>query len=189
MILEGIVTTLNPDGTVNVSPMGPHVDREVTTMRLRPYHTSRTWQNLREHPEGVLHVTDDVELFARAAVGKLESLPPLSDAWVVNGKVLDDACRSYEFRVTSADDSAERITIECEIVHKLFQREFFGFNRAHFAVLEAAIQATRLQWLTRDSVLGNLRRLRPLVEKTGGDREKRAFAFLEEFVAAAEHES
>ena len=36
---------------------------------------SVTYENLKHAGEGVFHVTDDVELLARAAVGRLEDLP------------------------------------------------------------------------------------------------------------------
>src|ERR1700675_4491159 len=99
MILEGIVTTISAAGAVNVAPMGPRVDESMGHFLLRPFPTSQTYQNLRVHGEGVLHVTDDVLLLARAAVGPVEPLPPLRPAAHVAGWVLADACRWYEFRV------------------------------------------------------------------------------------------
>ena len=55
MILEGIVTTINHDGTTNVSPMGPLVDGpEFDNFTLRPYQTSTTYQNLKRTYQGVL---------------------------------------------------------------------------------------------------------------------------------------
>ena len=69
MILEGIVTTLGPEGLLNVAPMGPQVDDAMRRFVLRPYRTSTTYRNLKARGEGVLHVTDDVLLLARSAVG------------------------------------------------------------------------------------------------------------------------
>src|ERR1043166_8198807 len=46
MILEGLVTTLNADGGVNIAPMGPIVDEAMRHLILRPYQTSRTYANL-----------------------------------------------------------------------------------------------------------------------------------------------
>src|SRR5262249_25957917 len=67
MILEGIVTTISPEtGEVNIAPMGPHVDESMRHFVLRPYPTSQTYKNLKAHGEGVLHVTDDVLLLAKA---------------------------------------------------------------------------------------------------------------------------
>ena len=65
LILEGLVTTLDDSGGVNVSPMGPIVDPQMQRLLLRPFPTSTTYGNLRRHGEGVFHVTDDVEMLAR----------------------------------------------------------------------------------------------------------------------------
>jgi len=181
-ILEGIVTTLNEDGSANISPMGPFVDEGMTRLLLRPYQTSTTYRNLKRSGEGVLHVTDDVELIARTAVGRLESPPKLLPAPHINGKILADACRWYEFRVVRIDDSQPRTEIEAKVVGQGRIRDFFGFNRAMHAVLEAAILATRIEWLPAEEILADFERLAVPVEKTAGDPERRAFAFLEQYV-------
>src|SRR5262245_11537057 len=98
MILEGIVTTIASDGAVNVAPMGPCVEDEMRVFQLRPFRTAHTYANLKAHPEGVLHVIDDVLLLARAAVGTPEPMPSLKPAAHIKGWVLADACRWYEFR-------------------------------------------------------------------------------------------
>jgi hypothetical protein len=178
MILEGIVTTISAAGTVNIAPMGPHVDESMRRFVLRPFTTSQTYQNLRVHGEGVLHVTDDVLLLARAAIGPVEQLPDFAPAEKVKGRVLRDACRYYEFRVLSIDDREERVRIEAEVVHTGRLREFFGFNRAKHAVVEAAILATRTSLLPLDEIEADFRKLGVIVAKTGGEREKEAFAVL-----------
>ena len=183
MILEGIVTTIAPTGEINIAPMGPRVDADMNRFLLRPFNTSQTYRNLRAHGEGVLHVTDDVLLLARAAVGPLIALPPLIPAHVIRGWVLRDACRAYEFRVLNIDDREERISIEVETVHHGALREFFGFNRAKHAVVEAAILATRTDFLAMEEIEAEYRKLAVIVEKTGGEQEKIAFAFLREHVA------
>jgi hypothetical protein len=187
VILEGIVTTVNADGTANISPMGPLVDQQITQFVLRPYTTSRTYQNLKRTRQGVLHVTDDVELLARAAVHRLDPLPKLAKAKKVRGFVLADACRWYEFEVSSLDDRSERTTIACRVVGKGRIREFFGFNRAKHAVVEASILATRVGFLPPEQIAEEFRRLAVLVEKTAGPQERRAFQFLNEYVGQALH--
>ena len=178
LLLEGIVTTLNEDGSPHISPMGPIVDVGITQLLLRPYRTSTTYQNLKRSGEGVLHVTDDVELIARAALGALPNTPSMFPAKAVRGQVLADACRWYEFRVDSLDDSDERTEIHGTVVERGHIREFFGFNRAKHAVIEAAILATRLDWLDADDVQVEFERLAVIVEKTGGVPEHSAFDFL-----------
>src|SRR4051794_40665904 len=106
MILEGIVTTLDAAGQVNIAPMGPRVERvDFTRFLLRPFPTSQTYKNLKSHSEGVLHITDDVLLLAQAAVGMINPLPALEAATSVRGMLLADACRLHEFRVVSMDES------------------------------------------------------------------------------------
>ena len=190
MILEGIVTTVAADGTINVAPMGPLVemtpsDTDWRRFVLRPFQTAQTYRNLVAHPEGVLHVTDDVLLLARAAVGALDPLPPLVPATHVRGWVLRDCCRYYEFRIAARDDSAARARLDAEVIHTERVRDFFGLNRALHAVVEASILATRLELLPRDEIAAAYRQLAVLVEKTGGPREREAFAFLKEYVQRA----
>src|SRR6516164_2509192 len=130
MILEGIVTTVSSDGRVNIAPMGPRVEAAMDGFLLRPFQTSQTYRNLKAHGQGVFHVTDDVLLLARAALGPLEPVPALIPAMRVQGYILQDACRYYEFQVTTIDDREERSRIEVEVVNSGRLRDFFGFNRA-----------------------------------------------------------
>lgn len=182
MILEGIVTTVAPDGEINIAPMGPRVDERIKRLHLRPFKTSQTYQNLKAHGEGVFHVTDDVLLLAHAAVGALEPPPILIPATQVRGHILQDACRFYEFRVNRIDGSQERTEIEAVVVASGRQREFFGFNRAKHAVVEAAILATRIHLLPRDEILTEFKKLGVVVDKTGGKQEQQAFRFLQDYV-------
>ena len=187
MILEGVVTTVAAGGAINVAPMGPLVEppspgRDLERFVLRPFRTAQTYANLKAHGEGVLHVTDDVLLLARAAVGRLEPLPPMVPAERVRGWVLRGACRYYEFRVTACDDRAERARFDAEVVHSGRLRDFFGFNRAKHAVVEAAILATRTALLPAEEIAAEYRKLAVLVEKAGGPQEHEAFALLREYV-------
>jgi hypothetical protein len=186
MILEGIVSTISPTGAVHIAPMGPRVtftpSGDLERFVLRPFRTAQTYHNLVLQPEGVLHVTDDVLLLARAALGALDPLPHLFPATRVQGWVLADACRWFEFRVTARDDQGERANLTAEVVHAGRLRDFFGFNRAKHAVVEAAILATRTAFWPRDQIEAEFRRLAVLVEKTGGPQEHEAFAFLENYV-------
>jgi len=186
MILEGLVTTLNPDGAPHLAPMGPRIEGDFARLVLRPFQTSSTYQNLLRHPEGVLHVTDDALLLARAAIGALDVFPPAVRASHVRGFVLVDSCRHYEFAVRSIDDSTERVTIEAEVIHAARTRDFFGFNRAKHAVVEAAVLATRLHILPLGEVAAEFGKLRVIVGKTGGPDEHTAMDLLEARLRAVE---
>lgn len=179
MILESLVTTRNADGTPHLAPMGPRVESNFERFVLRPFPTSGTYRNLLVHTEGVIHVTDDVLLIAKAALGAVDTPPAMKPAEKVNGFVIADACRYYEFRVCSIDDSSERISIEVEVLHAGRQRDFWGFNRAKHAIVEAAILATRLHLIPHEQIAGEFEKLRVIVNKTGGPTEYEAMDFLE----------
>jgi hypothetical protein len=185
MILEGIVTTVSPTGAVNIAPMGPSVDEATDRFLLRPFATSQTCRNLLAHGEGVLHVTDDVLLLARAALGPVEPAPPLVPATKVRGFVLSGACRYYEFQVRAIDDREPRVRIDAHVVHQGRLRDFFGFNRAKHAVVEAAILATRTAFLPLSEMQAELQKLGVIVAKTGGPQEQAAFQLLQDHVQRA----
>lgn len=177
MILEAIVTTLAPDGTLNVAPMGPKVGPDPRRFVLRPYRTSTTYRNLKANGEGVLHVTDDVLLIARAAIGTVPDLAT-RPATIVRGTILETTGRHHEFRVLDLDDRSDRTTITIGSVAEGRQGDLFGLNRAKGAVIEAAILATRLDFLPLAEVLAEYRKLAIPVIKTGGPDERLAFGLL-----------
>ncbi|NOZ38787.1 MAG: DUF447 family protein [Planctomycetes bacterium] len=179
LILEGIVTTRNKDGSVNISPMGPIVDASISQFVFRPYRTSTTYKNLKRTGGGVFHITDDVVLFAQAALGQPEPLPQLE------GLVLTDTCRWYAFEIDSLDDSQQRTLITAHTVDQSRNRDFFGFNRAKHAVLEAAILATRVDLLPAAEIFAELERLKVPLEKTASSAELRAFGFLRDHIELA----
>lgn len=178
MILEGLVTSLNPTGEINLAPMGPIVDQDLTRLVLRPFQTSTTYRNLKRHPFGVFHVVDDVLLIAKSALHRLDKVPETFQTVRIDGRVLKDCCRWYEFEVTLCDDSTERTRLEAIVTYTGRVRDFFGFNRAKHAVLEATILATRLHLLPEQDIKSQLKALAIPVEKTGGSQETEAFSLV-----------
>ena len=184
MILEGLVTTTDPAGPLHLAAMGPTIDDAerqagaITRLVLRPFPTSRTAGNLLHGRAGVFHATDDVLLLARVVAGALPSLPATRRATAIDGFVLADACRAWEFEIDSVDDSGQRLVLEARVVAEHAGRPFLGFHRAAHAVVEAAILVTRLHLLEPADVRRQFDDLAVLVEKTGGPREREAFHLL-----------
>lgn len=186
MILEAVVTTLGERDALNVAPMGPEVDGlDLARFTLKPFRTSTTFRNLQRSGEGVLHVTDDVLLIARAAIGTVADAPT-RPASVVNGRILLSAARYHEFRVVECDDRADRATVRVETVASGRQGDLFGLNRGKHAVIEAAILATRVHLFPRETILAEVDRLAVLVRKTGGPDEHRALELLDRFIRGGE---
>ena len=182
MILEGIVTSQNARGDLNIAPMGPIVEPDMSSFLLRPFQTSTTFGNLKLNGCGILHVVDDVLLLAEAAISRIETSPATFAAITIPGRVLRSACRWYEFRVESLDDSQLRSEIRVRVTNTGRIRDFFGFNRAKHAVIEAAILATRVHMLDAKDIVAQFAALRSPVEKTAGPRERKAFELLNDYV-------
>ena len=190
MIVETIVTTVAADGTLNFAPMGVEWGDE--TIVLKPFLETTTYRNIAASRAAVVNLTDDVRVFARAAISspQYESSP----ATVVRGVVLAGCCSWRELDVRTIDSTPPRSRIEMAVVHRGTRREFIGFNRAKHAVLEAAIYATRLHLLPRDFIDSEMARLQVIVDKTAGPQELEAMALLTEHIhttpmtgAAPEH--
>ena len=180
MIIETIVTSIGPDGTINFAPMG--VEWQDDALVLKPFLETTTFRNLRAGGAAVVNLTDDVMLFARAALSNPQF--PSVPAAVVRGVVLEAACSWREVEVVSVDDTPPRSRIETRVVHRGFRREFLGFNRARHAVLEATILATRTHLLPMELIREDLAKLQIIVDKTAGPHEREAMAFVTEHVGA-----
>lgn len=188
MIVEGLVTTKNTNAIVNIAPMGPIVHGDFESLTLRPFAGSTTFENLLQTRQGVFHVVDHVRLMAEAAIRKLTELPPTFPAKSVDGVVLDDCCRWFEFRISEVDTSDLRAEMRATIVDHGERRPFRGFNRARHAIIEAAILATRTHLLPREDIRQKFDWLQSAVEKTGGSEELAAFRLLSEHVNASSTE-
>jgi uncharacterized protein len=178
VIIESIVTTVAPDGTVNCAPMG--VEWGETAIVLKPFLETTTYRNVVTSGAAVVNLTDDVGIFARTAIGSptCRTVP----AEVVQGVVLAQVCSWRELEVSRIDSTPPRARVEMSIVHRGFGREFIGFNRARSAVLEATIYATRLHLLSRGFIETELERLQVIVDKTAGPIEQEAMALIREYV-------
>jgi hypothetical protein len=181
VILETIVTTVAEDGAVNCAPMGVEWDDDLIV--LKPFLETATYRNVRATGAAVVNLTDDVRIFARAAIANPEY--PTLPAESVRGVVLADCCSWREVTLRSIDSTPPRSRIEMAVVHRGMRREFIGYNRARHAVLEAAIYATRVHLLARPFLESELTRLQTIVDKTAGPHEIEAMALLADYIRSA----
>jgi uncharacterized protein len=183
VIIETIVTTVSggSNRTLNCAPMG--VEWSNDTIVLKPFLETATYRNVVETGAAVVNLTDDVRVFAQAAISNPEyaTIPAI----VVDGAVLADCCSWREVKVRSLDSTPPRSRIETTVVHQGMHREFIGFNRASHAVIEAAIYVTRLHILPRELVDSEMTRLQVIVDKTAGPHEMEAMSILADYVRAA----
>lgn len=178
MIIETIVTTMDPSGAVNFAPMGLEWGEE--TIVLKPFLETTTFRNVTATGVAVVNLTDDVMLFAQGAISSPQF--PWIPATVVRGAVLEAACSWRELAVESIDATPPRSRIVATVRHSGTRREFLGFNRARHAVLEAAILATRTHLLPPEQIRDEFARLQVVVDKTAGSREQDAMVMLTNYV-------
>jgi hypothetical protein len=180
-IIETVTTTMNPDGTVNCAAMGVEWGDDVIV--IKPFPSTRTLRNLEATGAAVVNVTDDILLFTEAALG--DPHPPTRPATTIDGAVLADACSWREVTVEAIDAEGPRARVTTRVVDRGTGREFLGFNRASYAILEASILASRARWLPAEEIRAELERLQVLVDKTAGPREREAMELVRQHLRAA----
>ncbi|KUO65958.1 MAG: hypothetical protein APF84_01480 [Gracilibacter sp. BRH_c7a] len=184
MIIETIISTVNKDGIVNFAPFGVHIpdagSRMGKEIELRLYSGSQTLSNLREVAEGVINLTEDVLVFVETALFS-KCLPSVPSKHVRPSRMAE-ANGVYEFVVTSFDDTVQPVRVWGEIIYSQEWGGFRGFCRAQGAVLEALINATRLQFVSPDKIKGAWPSGQEVVDKTGGIKEREAMSKIKDYL-------
>jgi hypothetical protein len=182
-LIETVVTTTGPDGEVNCAAMGVRWGEE--ELVFWPFDATRTLRNLRRHGEAVVHLTDDVLLFVRAALGNPG--PAMRPARAIEGAVIEGANSWREVVVTeiapSAGDLPRSMVRGRVVASGAGARQPLGLCRARHAAVEASILASRLRWLDAERVWAELARLQELVDKTAGPNERAAMDYVRRYVA------
>ncbi len=180
MIFEAVITTLNEDASPHIAPMGFHY--EGPRVIIAPFRPCRTLSNLERRGEAVLNLTDNVAIIAGCLTGRRSW--PTAPVASIQGCRLTDTLAHIEVRALRVEPDELRPRFVCEVVHEQAHRAFQGFNRAQGAVIEAAILVSRLSRLPVAKVDADIDYLRTAIDKTAGEREREAWAWLMERVQA-----
>lgn len=178
MIYETIITTLNAQGDVHVTPFG--IQMQDGLVVISPYKPSATLDNILATKHAVMNLTDDVRVFASALTKRQAWL--LSPADKIHGYRLTDSLAHKELKLVKVKDDASRPQLYLDVLHEVQHQPFQGFNRAQAAVIELAVLASRLHMLPKDKVLAEMQYLQIAVDKTAGERELQAWQWLTEKV-------
>ncbi|HEY0524717.1 MAG TPA: DUF447 domain-containing protein [Stellaceae bacterium] len=181
MIIESIITTLSPEGRVHIAPMGV-IWRDAETPVLAPFRPSTTLDNLLHLRQAVINHTDDVRVFAGCLTGRRDW--PVRPADEVKGRVLEGVHFHQEIEVAEIEEDEVRPRFVCRVAHERLHGPFHGFNRAQAAVIEAAILVSRLHMLPWERIEREMEYLDIAVGKTAGPREREAWSWLTERIAA-----
>jgi len=184
VIIEAIVTTLDAGGRCNPAPMGVvPLSGEGGRILLRPFKATHTFSNLKETGFAVVNMSWDGALYVYTALGDPELL--VFPAEKIPGRVLRDHWGYWEVAVEELKEAGERAAVTCRIVKEVAREGIGAFNRAQAALIEGAILATRLHLHSPAFIKAELDRLATIVAKTGGQREKEAMDFLQDYVTRA----
>jgi uncharacterized protein len=179
LIRETIVTTADRQGRVHIAPIGIIADGEGWI--IAPFRPSTTLENLQAVPFAVVSYTDDVRVFAGCLTGRPDW--PTVAADKVPVPRLAGALAHAELAVAHITDDPQRPRFHCRVVHAAAHAPFQGFNRAQAAVIEAAILASRLDFLPRDKVEREIAYLESAVQKTAGTAEQEAWQWIIDWIA------
>jgi len=178
MIVETIFSTLDEEGRPNFAPMGLLFNGDF--IFIRPYRKTQTCRNLLSSGHGVANLADDVLAYVQC--GLYGIILPHFPAAAAPGAVYDGTCSWMEMSVIEEKGTAERAEFRCQVLHRGIKKEFTGFCRAHYAVIEAAILATRLDLTDRKIMAEKLIHYGEIVRKTGSDAENQAFQLVHDYI-------
>ena len=170
-ILEGInevIATTEKDGVINAAPLG--IIRDGEKLYIRLFIGTHTYDNILENGWFVANISHDAWLFAETALEDLtpehftraDGLPILKDAeaWVLF------KCHPFALDIIIA----QLEPVKGDVLRK----DFRAVNRGANLVIEAAVAATRYLALRTDSYYEELMKLRRIINRCGGPREREA---------------
>ena len=158
-IVETIVTTLNPDGTVNPAPMG--ISRgEGLILIIKPFKTSNTYRNLLKHPIACINITSVPSFYLQTAFKDTQFIGlhqprfngvrmEQADAYIILKKIdekkLDESRVEFHFEI----QGIERKNLEPK-----------AFSRGDASLVDAIIHITRLEAFINQGKLDDARKAR-----------------------------
>jgi hypothetical protein len=179
MIREALVVTRSATGHAHIAPMGVQtvvLGDGVQGVLLQPFRPSTTLENLLHGHCATLNHVDDVRIIAGCLTGRRDW--PLLPADRIKCGRLAAALAHVELEVDHVEDEPKRPRLFLRSVHEVTHAPFPGFNRAKAAVIEAAILVSRLHMLAADKIDQEIEYLRIAIDKTAGDEEREAWAWL-----------
>jgi uncharacterized protein len=178
MICETIITTIDTAGIPHVTPFGVRYEGE--NIVISPYKPSTTLTNILTTKNAVMNLTDDVRVFAAALTNR--QAWQLLKANQINGFRLANCLEHLELALIEVRDDAVRPQLILQKIQTQHHQAFKGFNRAQAAVIELAVLVSRLHLLPIEKVQAEMQYLQIAIDKTAGENELLAWAWLVEKV-------
>ena len=179
-VIETIVTTLNPDDTPYIAPLGLIADGPHWI--IAPFKPSRTLENLTRSSLACASHTTDVRVFAGGVTGRKSW--PAKPATAIKGARLSECVSHWELTVDRVIEDETRPRFLCRIAHTESHAPWGGYNRAQAAVIECAVLVTRLHMLPPEKIEAELKYLQIAIDKTAGPLELEAWSWLMERITS-----
>ena len=179
VIYETVISTVAPDGTPHVAPMG--VRYRGSDVILMPFKPSTTLANIVASGHAVLNIVTDTRVFAGSVTGRRAW--PLQPAERIAGVRLACALNHVELKLAELQDDPQRPVLRMARVFEATHEPYIGFNRAQAAVIEGAVLVSRLHMLPAAKVDAEMAYLQIAIDKTAGPEEREAWGWLTEAVA------
>lgn len=180
MIYETVVTTLSPSGEAHLAPMG--VRYEGDQVLMMPFRPSRTLDNVLTSGRAVLNLTTDVRVFAGCVTGRKDWPTVPLDGFA--GHRLRDTLAHVELELLHPQEDDVRPVLYMRRLREESHGSFRGLNRAQAAIVEGAVLVSRLGMLPREKIEQEMTYLQIAIDKTAGETELQAWAWLSEAVDA-----
>jgi hypothetical protein len=179
-INEVIATTVN-SGRMNAAPLG--IIKDGSNLYVRLFLGTHTYDNILANGWFVANISHDAWLFAETA---LEDLPPEYFVCRDDLPMLKDAEAWGLFRCEAF--ALDIVIAKVELVKgEVMRKDFRAFNRGSNLVVEAAVAATRYLALRTDAYYEELMKLRRIINRCGGPREREAMDRLMERIENHSH--
>jgi hypothetical protein len=158
-VSEAILSTLNPDGSSNASPMGV-IRLGPEALEVRPFKTSTAYRNLLRHPRACINITNDPSKFLAAAF-KEERFDAFPEASFKEGLRLASSDAHVFIDVLSGRDISDiRYAFNCNATSVEVRRPFpIVFSRGRAEAIEAIVHATRIEVFMREGRRDDVERL------------------------------
>ncbi len=177
-INEVIATTISNSKQPNAAPIGLRIKRGAVSAKI--YKNTTTYKNVVETGALIGNIVDDPMLFITAAFSNLNkkqyifknlAIPVLrqANAWVL-----------FECKIKSSEEPA-LIMLKPKL-GEVVNKKVAAINRALYAVIEAAIHATRYRATGEERYKELIEYYSTIIEKCGSGREKKALKKLKQYL-------
>ena len=175
-INEIILITECEDGSPHIAPFG--VRERDGLILIAPFRPSTSLDNLISGRHATINTTDDVRVFSGALTGRTN--------WSVDKKegalILESALAYKALKLEKIEDDIQRPKLYLKVLTEEVLKPFQGYNRAQAAVVELCVLVSRLNMIPLEKITSEMEYLRIAIERTAGNKELEAWAWLVEAV-------